>query len=227
MGINKLRAMEYLMAAIDCGTFASAARHLGVAVPSLHRLIGALEAELGTPLLHRDGQVLRPTRHAELYVERVRRLLSDFSDLESGLHDAQRSPTGTVVVAAQSVVIRFLLAGSLRSFHASFPEVVIDLRDPGSGRDLVNLGADILLHFGWPVPQDAVVRTIAYTRWLVVATPAFWTRHGLPARPEDLSNYPSAVFRTPYGEVLDRWAFVRSVERAEALVRPLLIGDDR
>ena len=235
MGINKLRAMEYLMASIDYGTFAAAARHLGVAAPSVHRLIGALEEQLGTALLHRDGKALRPTRDAELYVERVRRLLSDFTDLESGLRDAQRSPTGTVVVASHSVVTRFLLTQMLPSFHATFPNVLIDLRDPGSSRDLVSLGADVLLQFGWPVPQDAVVRTVAYTRWLIVATPAFWTRHGLPAKPEDLSDYPSASFRTPYGEVLDRWVFIRSGERsrersgerAEALIRPTLIADDR
>jgi DNA-binding transcriptional LysR family regulator len=227
VGINKLRAMEYLMAAVDHRTFAAAARHLGVAVPSVHRLIGALEQELGIALLHRDGKVLRPTRDAELYVDRVRRLLSDFADAESGLRDAQRSPAGTIVVASQGVVTRFLLTQGLRSFHAIFPNVLIDLRDPGSSRDLVGLGADILLQFGWPVPQDAVVRTFAYTRWLIVATPAFWTRHGLPTRPEHLADLPSAVFRTPFGEVLDRWAFARAGERAEVRVRPMLIGDDR
>ena len=130
MGINKLRAMEYLMASIDYGTFAAAARHLGVAAPSVHRLIGALEDELGTALLHRDGKALRPTRDAELYVERVRRLLSDFTDLESGLRDAQRLPTGTVVIASHSVVTRFLLTQALTSFHATFPNVLVDLRDP-------------------------------------------------------------------------------------------------
>ena len=131
MGINKLRAMEYLMASIDYGTFAAAARHLGVAAPSVHRLIGALEEQLGTALLHRDGKALRPTRDAEQYVERERRLLSDFTDLVSGLRDAQSSPTGTVVVASHSVVTRFLLTQMLPSFHATFPNVLIDLRDPG------------------------------------------------------------------------------------------------
>ena len=227
MGINKLRAMEYLMASIEHGTFAAAARQLGVSAPSVHRLIGALESELGTSLLHRDGQFLRPTRDAEVYVTKVRRLLSDFADLEGSLRDAPRSPTGTVVVASQSVVTRFLLSKALPSFHAAYPEVLVDLRDPGVSRDLVNLGADVLLQFGWPVPQDAVVRTLAYTRWLTVAAPAFWTNHGLPKRPQDLSDYPSAVFRTPYGEVLDRWVFTRGGERAEVSVRPLLVGDDR
>lgn len=227
MGINKLRAMEYLIAAIDRGTFAAAARHLGVSTPSIHRLIGALEEELGTSLLHRDGQTLRPTRDAELYVEKARSLLSDLSDVEGSLRDVPRSPAGTVVVASQSVVTRFLLAKALPSFQSAYPNILIDLRDPGNSRDLVNLGADVLLQFGWPVPQDAVVRTIAYTRWLTVAAPSFWARHGVPRRPEDLADRPSAVFRTPFGEVMDRWIFTRSGERAEVRVRPMLIGDDR
>lgn len=227
MAINKLRAMEYLISAIDQGTFAAAGRHLGVSTPSVHRLIGALEQELGALLLHRDGPALRPTRDAELYIEKARGLLADLSDLEGSLRDAPRSPTGTVVVASQSVVTRFLLSKALASFHAAYPNVLVDLRDPGSSRDLINIGADVLLQFGWPVPQDAVVRTIAYTRWLTVAAPSFWTRHGVPGRPEDLSELPSVVFRTPFGEVMDRWIFTRSGERAEVRVRPVLIGDDR
>ena len=122
---------------------------------------------------------------------------------------------------------RFLLSRALPGFHAAFPDVLIDLRDAGTSRDLVSLGADVLLAFGWVPPQDAIVRTVAYTRWLVVAAAAFWTRHGLPDRPEDLSRYPSAVFRTPYGEVLDRWMFSRAEERVEVHLDARLIGDDR
>ncbi|MCM0608121.1 MAG: LysR family transcriptional regulator [Ideonella sp. WA131b] len=60
MGIHKLRGLEYLVAAVDSGSFSAAARRLGVATPSVHRLVQALEAELGVSLI--DRSVWAPVR---------------------------------------------------------------------------------------------------------------------------------------------------------------------
>lgn len=227
MGIHKLRALEYLVAVVDAGGFAAAARSLGVASPSVHRLVSALEREVGATLLLREGGVLRPTEEGTAYVERARRLLSDLADLEQSLRDTSKRPSGTLVIAAHSVVTKFLLAEVLPAFLEACPEVRVDLRDPGAGRELAQLGADVLLMFGWPPEQDAILRTLAHTRWLIVAAPAFWNRHGVPHTPADLARHPCALFRTPYGEVLDRWSFTRGGERVEVTVDGPLIGDDR
>ena len=168
MAIHKLRALEYLVAVVEHGSFAAAARQLGVAAPSVHRLVSALEAELGQPLLLRDGTRLMPTPDARAYVERARELVADLQGLDASLRDSAQAPTGTLVLAAQSVVMHFVLAEALPKFHEAFPGIRVDLRDAGASRDLGQLGADLLLMFGWPPPQPAVMRTLAQTRWLVV-----------------------------------------------------------
>lgn len=227
MSIHKLRALEYLLAVVEHGGFAPAARRLGVAAPSVHRLVNALEEELRVPLLDRNSKPLRPTPDGQAYVERARQLLGELQSLDSSLRDRNQAPTGTVVVAAHSVVIEFLLAQALPRFHEQFPAVHIDLRDAGSSRDLAQLGADVLLQFGWPPSQDAIVRTLAQTRWLVVAAPAFWARHGTPTHPGELAALPCALFRTPYGEVLRQWTFARDEEQVSVAVEGWLTGDHR
>jgi LysR family transcriptional regulator for bpeEF and oprC len=178
-------------------------------------------------LLHRDGREVRPTREGATYVERARRLLQEAAELDAGLRDTPRAPTGTLVLAAHSVVATFVLPQVLPSFHEAFPDVRVDLRDAGSGRDLVQLDADALLMFGWPPPQDALVRTVAQTRWLVVAAPSFWARHGVPREPADLARVPCMLYRVPYGEVLVRWSFQQGTRRAEVQVDGWLTGDQR
>lgn len=227
MSLNTLRALEYLVAVVDHGSFAAAARSLGVATPSVHRMVGALERDAGIALLHRDGPRVRATRDAEGYVARARRVVAEVAELQAGLRDTTRAPRGTIVVACHSVVTRFVLARVLPVFHAAYPDIVLDLRDPGSQRDLVALGADVLLLFGWPPPQDAILRTLAQTRWLIVGAPAYWTRNGVPEHPQALAGHPCAVYRTPYGEVLDRWRFARAGERVEVTLDARLVGDDR
>lgn len=227
MSIHKLRALEYLVAVVEHGSFAAAARQLGVAAPSVHRLVRALEGELGLPLLRPDGTRLMPTPDARTYVERARELMTDLQTLDASLRDSAQVPGGTVVLAAQSVVSHFVLAEALPRFHEAYQGIRIDLRDAGASRDLGQLGADMLLMFGWPPPQPAVMRTLAQTRWLVVGAPSFWSRHGVPAHPSDLARLPCALFRVPYGEVLRRWSFVRAGERVEVEVDGWLLGDDR
>lgn len=77
MAIHKLRALEYLTSVVEQGSFAAAARSLGVAPPSIHRLVGALERELGVPLLDRNATPVAPTPEARRYLERARALLSE------------------------------------------------------------------------------------------------------------------------------------------------------
>lgn len=54
MAVHKLHGLEYLAAVDDCGGFNAAGRQLGVAAPSVRRLVQALEAELGLPLIDRS-----------------------------------------------------------------------------------------------------------------------------------------------------------------------------
>lgn len=227
MAIHKLRALEYLVAVVEHGGYSAAARKLGVAAPSVHRLVKALERELALPLLDRAATPLRPTPDAEAYVERARDLLAELQGLESGLRDRSGAPHGSVAVAAQSVVLQFVLAPLLPRFHARHPQVRLDLIDAGTSRDLAGLGTDVLLQFGWPPPQDASLRTLAHTRWLVVATPGYWLRHGVPVTPGELAAHPCVLFRTPYGEVIRHWGFEREGMTVEVEVDGWLTGDHR
>ncbi len=227
MAVHKLRGLEYLVAVVDCGGFNAAGRQLGVAAPSVHRLVQALEAELGLPLIDRSVQPLRPTPYAVAYVERARTLLADLRELDGSLHDQAATPKGTISVAAHTVVLQHVLPAMLPRFHARYPDIRLEITEAGVNRDLHKLGTDALLQFGWPPEQDAILRTLAETRWLVVATPAYWARHGTPAHPSDLQHHACALYKTPFGEVLRHWVFEKDGARAAVQVDGWLVSDSR
>ncbi|HNM23187.1 MAG TPA: LysR family transcriptional regulator [Rhodocyclaceae bacterium] len=54
--MDKLRAIQYFVAAVEAGSLAGGARRLDVSVPAVQKLIGALERTLGTALLERNAQ---------------------------------------------------------------------------------------------------------------------------------------------------------------------------
>jgi LysR family transcriptional regulator for bpeEF and oprC len=227
MGIHKLRGLEYLVAAVDTGSFSAAARRLGVATPSVHRLVQALEAELGIALIDRSGLPLRPTSHASAYVERARSLLSELRELDASLTDQVNAPRGMISMAADSVMREYLLPEMLAAFHECHPEIEVQVHEAGSVRDVARLGTDMLMQSGWPPAQDAVLRTLVETRWLIVAAPSYWLRHGEPESPSDLARHPCALYRTPFGEVLSKWVFVREGRKETVDMGGWLVSDCR
>ena len=227
MAIHKLRALEYVSCVVETGGFNAAARKLGVAAPSVHRLVSALEQSLGTKLLDRASKPIVPTPDGTAYVERARGLLAQLNELDASIRDSANAPSGTVVVAAQNVALQFVVAQCVPRFHAQYPSIRIDSIEAGTVRDLSRLAADVLVQFGWPPKQEAILRTLAHTRWLVVASPSFWARHGVPTHPSELSRYPCALFRSGYGEVLRRWTFRRGDDRLDVDVDGWLVTDNR
>jgi len=227
VGIHKLRGLEYLVAVVDRGSFSAAARGLGVATPSVHRLVQALEDELGVALIDRSGHPLRTTPYATAYVDRARTLLAELRELDASLQDQSNAPRGTISLAADSVVREYLLPDMLAAFHTRFPDIEVHVLEAGSVRDLVRLGTDMLMQSGWPPPQDAVLRTLAETRWLIVATPSYWARHGHPRHPSDLDRHCCARYRTPFGEVLGRWVFELGGRKEGIDVQGWLVSDSR
>ena len=227
MAVHKLRGLEYLVAVVDAGGFNAAGRQLGVAAPSVHRLVKALEAELGMVLIDRSAKPLRPTPYAVAYIDRARTLLSELRELDASLHDGSSSPKGTITLASQSVVLEFVLPAMVHRFHARYPEIRLEIIEAGTSRDLSKLGTDALMQFGWPPEQDAILRTLAETRWLVVAAPSYWAKHGKPQHPSDLTAHHCALFRTPFNEVIRQWAFEKGGERVAVDVDGWLVSDNR
>ena len=59
--MDKLRALEYFVAAAEEGSFSAAARRLQVSAMAVSKLVGSLEAQLGTSLFERHARGLSVT----------------------------------------------------------------------------------------------------------------------------------------------------------------------
>ena len=78
--MDRLDALRIFLAVADLGSFAGAARRLRLSSAAATRAVQALEADLGTSLLHRTTRSVRLTDTGAAYAERCRRLLAEFDD---------------------------------------------------------------------------------------------------------------------------------------------------
>src|SRR6266487_7067229 len=72
----ELRHLRYFVAVADAGTFTHAAERMFIAQPTLSQQIRRLEEMVGTPLLHRRREGVRPTDAGAVFLEESRTVLS-------------------------------------------------------------------------------------------------------------------------------------------------------
>jgi DNA-binding transcriptional LysR family regulator len=225
--IDKLRAIEYLIAAAETGSFSGAARKHDVSANAVAKLIGVLEQRLAVRLFERSPHGLSLTASGAAYLEACRGALEQLGEADEQVSGATTRPRGTVVLGVQHVIAQEALASALPRFNALYPEIQLDLRHFLRVTDADISGVDVFVVLGWPERLgDLIHRTIGTAGFNVCAAPAYWKVNGIPRHPSELTRHNCLTIRGNVGTLLDLWKFQRGDERVEVAVKGWLIADN-
>lgn len=186
--------IEFLTSAVEHGSFAAAARKLGVTPSAVSRRVAQLESELGVQLLARTTRTLRLTEDGLAFHERCVRVLEELHEARDAIARAKRRPAGLLRVDAPIALGRAVLAPQLPGFLQRYPEVRIDLSLRDQLVDPIAEGLDVLLRIGPLRDSPLIARRLGESRLRAYASPAYLKRHGRPKRPSDLARFPCVGF---------------------------------
>src|SRR6187200_402742 len=82
LDVNRSGEMEAFVRVVESGGFSSAARALEMTPSAISKLVGRLEARLGTQLVHRSTRKLQLTPEGSTFYERSVRVLADMEEAE-------------------------------------------------------------------------------------------------------------------------------------------------
>lgn len=224
--MDKLRALQYFVATATEGSFSAAARRLEVSVQAVAKLVTSLERHLEVALFDRTSQGMTLTAAGAGYLEECTPALEQLQDAEERTRTAANRSKGTIVIGLQHAIASTCLNAALPRFHARYPDIELDIRDFYRVTDEQVSGLDVMLMVGWPKAGDLVHRRIGAGRFIVVAAPAYWAKHGTPARPSDLERHVCLPIRTVDGAIMDKWTFVRDGVAESALIRGWLTASN-
>ena len=125
----KLHQIRDLLAVADKGSLRAAARHLGLAQPSISRSIRELERELGAPLLERRARGTVLTQTGALFARRASAAASELRKAREEIGQLHGPGQGSVVIACSAVPQLVLLPEALGPFRARYPRVALHLLD--------------------------------------------------------------------------------------------------
>jgi DNA-binding transcriptional LysR family regulator len=225
--MDKLRALQYFVAAAEEQSLSGAARRFEVSVPAVAKLITSLERELGASLFGRTVRGLKLTADGENYLDACRPLIEQLAAADESISEAAARPRGTLTVGAPSFLAQHCLFPALPRFHARYPDIQIDIRAVNRVTDVEPGATDVLVLAGWPEPTDLVHRRIGQTRFLVCAAPGYWAAHGVPRRPKDLEHHACLLFRNPENTLLDLWRCERNGQEESVAVSGWLVSNHR
>lgn len=187
--MDHLISMRVFEKVADEGGFAAAARVMDISPPAVTRMVAELETHLGTRLFQRTTRQVSLTEAGQAYLARVRHILQDIDEADALASEHTNKLPGRLRVHAQPVLASYVIAPLLSAFHQRYPDIVVDVevethRAPSiEDYDITLLGTDVNFD------ADIVARKIIASDVILVASPAYVARKGLPATPKDLAGH--------------------------------------
>ena len=187
--LDRVTGMQVFARVAALGSFSAAGRALGLSQTGVTKHVAALEARLGTRLLHRTTRRLTLTETGRSYLEACERILSEIAEAEALVGAEGVEAHGTLRL---NVPLSFgvrEIAPALAAFSAAHPALTIELGLNDRRVDLIEEGWDLAVRIGSLADSGLIARRLASSRLVVCAAPAYLDRHGTPRRPEELKGH--------------------------------------
>lgn len=204
--MDKLEAMRTYVAIVDRGSLTAAAEELDRSLPTVVRVLAALEESLGIRLLRRTTRRMSLTPEGQTYLERCRRILMDVEEAELSVTRAQSEPRGAVRMTAPVLFGRMHVAPAVSDFLRRFTEVQVELLLLDRVVNTVEEGVDLAVRIAHLADSTMIAVPVGHVRRVVCASPALLDQLGTPAHPRELAERACVRFRGIAPG--DTWRFV-------------------
>lgn len=202
---NRAGEMEVFALAADLKSFSAAGRRLKMSPSAVSKLVSRVEERLGTRLLVRSTRTLELTPEGEIYLRRARRILKDIEETEELVAGGREEAQGLLRVNSSVGFGERCILPLIGEFAASHPKVQLDLTLTDGVIDLIGERTDIAIRVGPMRDSSLMARRLFSSRRVIVASPDYLERRGLPQSPDDLENHNCIGFN--FKPSLDEWPF--------------------
>jgi len=221
-----LQSLMAFAATAKHGSFAKAARELGLSPSAVAKSVARLEDDLGVRLFHRTTRKVALTSEGHELHARCRAIVDEFDALRDAAAGARGAPSGTLRIDVPVTLGKHLYVPKLAELRRRHPRLGLDVRFSDRYADIVSEGLDAAIRVGQLADSTLVARRIGQQRLVVVASPRLLRRHGVPTHPTELVSQPCMAFRMPTSGRLRPWEFVEGRKHSEWLPEAPVVMDD-
>ncbi|WP_223527560.1 LysR family transcriptional regulator [Pseudomonas sp. GL-R-19] len=216
----------YFLAVARHSSFSRAGVEVGISASALSHAIKGLEARLGVRLLNRTTRSVTLTAAGEELLALISEPVDKIDQAIELLNKFRDEPTGRIRLNVFSDAALLLLAPVLSTFAHRYPDIEVEVSITNSMVDIVEGGFDAGIRYGATVPEGMIAQSLSPSvRWVVVGTPDYLDRCGMPLHPEDLKQHSCLRFRLGNGRMYN-WEFEKEGEKVEIPVSGNVVLDE-
>ena len=190
------------MTVAEVGSFTQAAGRLDMAQSNVSRAVSALEERLGVQLLVRTTRKIALTQAGEMLYSRAKNAFERIDNSLNLIADWRETPSGVVrITAAQSVIDKTLLP-KLIGFPERYPDIRLELLSDNRFIDIIDEHFDAGVRLGSDIADGMVaVKIDDEIQMVVVASPDYLSKHGIPKTPQDLAQHACIAYQLQSGNI--------------------------
>lgn len=194
MPVENLNGLSAFVRAVEAGSFTGAARLLGTTPSAVSRSVGRLERRLGIRLFRRSTRVTVLTIEGQTYYERIAPLIRGIEEAGNAL-TAPLDAVGKLRISVPAALARILLDPLTRHLMARHPGLLFEVNVSDHHVDVIREGFDLVIRAGEVVDSALHARKLGQLPLVLVASPDYLSRHGVPKSISDLSVHRHVRYR--------------------------------
>src|SRR5688572_3729125 len=187
--MEDLQRMAIFAAVVEGKSFSEAARRLGLSKSVVSKAVTQLERSLGARLLNRTTRAMSLTEAGSVFYAHCARIVEELEQARLAVGQFQSRPHGLLRISASVAFGTLHIAPALPQFLARYPEVRIDMVIGDRLVDLAEERFDVAVRISKEPAPNLVARRLAAVNRKIVATPDYFSRHGVPTTPAELASH--------------------------------------
>ncbi|OHU86837.1 MULTISPECIES: LysR family transcriptional regulator [Pseudoalteromonas] len=185
-----LSAAKSFILTAEYGSFTQAAEELNISSSAVSKRIDWLEKQMGQSLLIRTTRHVQLSEAGHLLLPKAQALIAQFDHILEHSQEVNKTPSGTLKIAATLAVGNSLLMPSIQAFLAQYPQIKIQLNVLAPGT-LPDLHHDLVItrHYN---EFDSVAHKgtcLLEYQMKLFASPCYLQRHSAIKSVDDLAGH--------------------------------------
>ena len=218
--------LQAFVAVARAGSFAAAARQLGISRSAVSQSVQLLEERLHVVLMQRTTRSVSLTDAGRRLVEGIGPVFAQAAATLAKVSAKPGEAVGQLRLTIPPSALPFVEPVLIR-FRTTQPRVEIELVIEDRRVDIVSGGFDAGVRLSEYVERDMVsVRLTEPFRFIVVGAPSYLDKRGTPQRPEELLDHECLTFRSSTTGALYAWELERGKKTWRVPVRGGLVVND-
>ncbi|WP_085909145.1 LysR family transcriptional regulator [Kiloniella majae] len=188
-----IKSLELFVRIAALNAIGRAGEEFDLSATATTQRIQMLEANIGSKLLNRTTRAVSLTSDGEIFLAHAKQILEAVEAAHSAMSSSTENVSGELRVTTSASFGRNQIIPYVAEFLEQHPKLSLKLSLSDTTEDIIERGFDLAIRVGSLKSSSLIARKLANNPRVLVASPTYLQKHGIPETPQDLTGHNCIV----------------------------------